>query len=228
MKVCTANIKNNPDMPDWQVRSDMRKIKAWKWFNVIGWQEIGEAADHRAIDSVFASSRFYHLFKHKELAVTVRRVTWTVLEDYYVAAHGGMAGVSPNRGMTVDKMKQRVTGKLLAVINTHFVSGAWYGEHSHQTWRRDHWNIHWAKLKTEIEKLNNEGYTVITLGDFNRHRSDMEKLTPTTFWAAFHGYDHIIVSPASAGTKVQVVKKGVYRHHLFTDHAPVFANLALS
>lgn len=224
MIVGTSNIKDNPDMADWQVRADIREIKDWKRWTVLGWQEIGDPADHHALEAIYAPSLFHQLYRRRELAVTVRN-TWQVLSHDWTQTHAGMAGVSPDRGYTTTVLRNRITRRRVGFVNTHLVSGAWYGEHDHQAWRQVKWNEHWAAMAQHVRVLNAMQLTTVVVGDFNRHRSDMKPLVPGATWAAYHGYDHIIVCPAAKGLKVRVAGHGAYPGKLNTDHQPVFADL---
>lgn len=228
LKVLTANIKDNPDMPDAHVRSDLQKIRRWRpGVQFAGFQEIGDPADHRNVSNAFSRLRgFRQLFWHRQTPIVVRYLMWSVLDRYWVKAHSGMHGVSPSRGFSVTLNQHRLQRWKFAFIDSHFVSGAWYGSHTNQAWRREKWVEHFNELQDHIEQLNADGYTVVVLADWNRHQEDIPRLTPTSFLAATnHYYDHIYVCPSSGGVKLQVAAEAVMTSHLYTDHNPVFAAL---
>lgn len=236
VKVLTANIKDNPDMPDAHVRYDLRKIYSWLMKNRLrrgrihfaGFQEIGEQADHRAINAAFNLAKGYRqFFLHRQTPIVVRTVLWQVVDRYWIRTHAGLAGISPSRGYSVTLNQHRVwRSKKLAFIDSHFVSAAWYGDHARQTWRREKWIEHFDEMREHIKTLNSNGWTVIVLADWNRHEKDVPEITPTTFLAATNGYyDHIYVCPSSNGIKLKKVSSDVCREFLHTDHNPVFAKL---
>lgn len=233
MKIVSSNIRDNPDMPTWQVLQDIRKIYAWMTgWTVAFWQEIGDPSDHEAINRSFSGARgFTQLFSRKQTPISLKTRVWKVVEHYWNQTNAGIAGITPNRGFSVAIIRHRLRRFLpsLAVINTHFVSGAWYGDHDHKQLRQDLWISHWKELQSEIKRMNEAGLTVILGGDFNRHASDIPKFTPNQFYAVSHNYDHIIVCPGKGNAvKVSVTSRKTLTASLHTDHNPVMADLALS
>lgn len=227
MKIFSANIKDNPDMPDAHVEHDMRAIRGWQRGWAAGfWQEIGERADHADINEVFGRGRgFSQYIAAHQTPVTVRSAMYQVLDAYWVMTHKGLAGVSPDRGYSVVIVKHRIWGYTLALIGTHFVSGAWYGEHSRQPWRRNKWNLHFAAMAGEINALNYRNISVVFGGDFNRKGQDIPKFTPQQVWGIHHGYDHIGICPAHNGAKVTLLKNRVFEGNVYTDHKPIMVKL---
>jgi hypothetical protein len=233
MKVGTANIQNTPDLAAWKVRADVLTI--WRWMRgwvLFGWQEIGEEADDRAIKNVFSWARGYrHLFFKRATPISVRRTVWAVTDHYWNRAHGGMAGISPNRGYSVALLKHRLRlrGLTLAFICTHMVSKAWSDpDASHKSWRRARWIEHWAEMTEHIAKLNSQGITAIVVGDLNINLDELRPMLPANAKVVAHNwYDYIIVFEAAKGIDVTVKSEGHYKGKMHTDHNPVYANLDL-
>lgn len=229
MKVFSANIKNNPDMPDAHVRHDIRKIKQWmKRWDVGFWQEIGEDEDHRAIKDIFKRLYFYHLFPGRPTPITVRKSRWKVLETIHYVAHTGKAGVSPNRGFSVAILQHRWLRFQIAVICTHFVSKAWSDPNaSHKDWRQARWLEHFSELQSVVMSLNARGISTLVAGDWNRRKEEIEKMTPDQKWLVSDWYDHIAWCPAPNDLVIDVKKRRVYTDPLYTDHDPVAAVFSL-
>lgn len=232
MRVTSANIRNNPDMSPDQVRHDVRAVRDWQRpGHVVFWQEIGERADHRAIARAFPLALSWRqLFDQRQTPISLRTLSWSVSDHWYVRTHGGRGGVTPARGFGVVLVRHRRHRELppVALIGTHFISGAWYGHHSFQEWRRDRWREHFAALDDQVGSLNAEGVSVVVGGDWNRRRTDIVRFTAAQLWAVSHGYDHVAVCPAKDGAVAHITASDVMDRAVYTDHKPVRCDITWS
>jgi Endonuclease/Exonuclease/phosphatase family len=230
VRLVSVNIRNNPDMSRAQVRADVAAVRRWSApADVVFWQEIGDVSDHRAIRRVFNLARgFRHLFGQRQTPISLRVTRWRILDSYYVKTHPGLAGITPARGFAVVLVASRRDPSVrVALIGTHFISGAWYGNHSRQDWRRDRWREHWHALDDEVADLHAQGLTVVVGGDWNRKRPDIPLFASRQRWAVSHWYDGIVVCPAPGGT-VTVTEGRICPLDLHTDHRPVLTDIDLS
>lgn len=180
MKFAYANIKNNPDMEDDQVRSDIRKVGSLA--GLIGWQEIGEGADHKALEQTLDKG-WDHLFDDLAIPVSFQTDEWKVKWTKEVKTHGGKAKVTPPRFVVGACLARRDDPeKKIVYCNTHYISGAWSSPPKDpMPWRRDMWKQHYGIMQDLIKGWVNDGeHTVITVGDFNR--KDVPKFMDSQKW----------------------------------------------
>jgi len=212
--VVTANIQDNPDLSDAQVRADVTITKGLG--DLIGYQEIGEDADHVAVDQVLGSG-WTTLFDNRATPVAYVTEHYKATAWAAVKMHDGKANVSPARYYCwVDLTPMNPGIAPFTMLNTHFVSGAWTnpGQSSEQ-WRKDMWNESFSLVRDFIVAKNRAGKTVVATGDFNN--PDMGKFTSTQTTVAHQYYDYIIVCPAPEGAVL--TKKGDARWtNLNSDH----------
>lgn len=147
----------------------------------IGWQEIGEedpcggTCEIDSIHSRFPSANDWTT--HRPAGQTPNGGTEIVKvpitskgsSDFVARAEfasPGWSGVSPTRFVTVARYKDRG----LAMLNTHFIAGAWSCK-SDVAKRKDYWHQAWKVLKAEVQKEHDLGRNVIVTGDLNRPRA---------------------------------------------------------
>lgn len=211
----TANIQDNPDLSDSQVRADVTTCKGLG--NLISFQEIGEDADHTAVDQILGPD-WVTLFDGRETPLCFPAKMYQVLSSQAVKMHDGKSGVSPSRYYCYARLAP--TNENIATftaISTHFVSGAWTnpGQEAEQ-WRKDMWNKSYGMVQSFIKQENVAGRDVLVMGDFNN--PDMRPFTPEQRTVAHQKYDYIIVCPANPST-TDLHKKGDARWvSLHSDH----------
>jgi hypothetical protein len=220
VRIVTANIKNNPDMPDTAVRADMREVAPLG--GIVLFQEIGEPEDHLAIDAAFAPRRWHHLHRDLAIPILIKRRHWKVLDVGFELMHHGKAGASPNRYIAWAVIRRRglrarLRGlKPIVVMNTHFVSGAWNAKDKrHKDWRKVVWNLHWSKMRDRVLEFCRQGYTVIFGGDFNR--IEVQKFHASQQWLHSHGIDKIGYVEGIGGSTIEDLDSHV-RTDLYSDH----------
>lgn len=231
MFLTTLNIKNNPDMPRRFVTADARYAKQLgrpRPWRVVLHQEIGEPEDHADVRATYGPA-WQHVGVSTPNPLALTR-TWRVLEAGVEHLHGGLQKVSPSRMVTWAVVQPRRPHRAVApivVTNAHYVSGAFsHPGQRGEEWRDDHWNAGHVIHGVLVRQFNAEGLTVVGGGDLNR-RGDIPDLSPTCWWVAAAGYDHLYVSEAKGGTRVRVRRTATHRAGLHTDHPAVSAVLDL-
>jgi hypothetical protein len=167
----------------------------------IGWQEIGEgdpcggSCEIDSIHSRFASGNSWTTHRpagqrpDKGWETVKVPITSKGSSDFVVRAEfasPGWSGVSPTRFVTVVRYKDRG----LAVLNTHFIAGAWSCK-SNVAKRKDYWQQAWNVLKAEVKKEHDLGRNVIVTGDLNRPRGQ-NSCNPAWKPASLHAQAEII------------------------------------
>lgn len=184
-------------MPDAQVRADVRECKGLG--NLIGWQEIGEDADHRAVEEELGAG-WVTLFGGRETPLSYDSRLYSHSHAEAVKMHDGKEGVSPSRYYCHARFTPTHPGiaRFTALV-THFVSGAWTnpGQEA-EAWRQDMWVRSFDKVQSFVKAENAAGRDVLLLGDFNN--PDMAKFTSDQRTVAHQKYDYVIVCPANPET----------------------------
>lgn len=222
----TANIRNLPNLTRSQERHDLGLVKALG--SVVLWQEIAEANDVADLRATLPS--WTHVHTDTECPISVWTSKWDVVEKGQALLHGGMKGVSPHRVATWAVLQRKGHNVApFAVVNTHFVSGAF----THPGQVAEEWRVHaWTKaqdgLADVVAMLNGKGYTVVGGGDFNRTGS-FPGFSSSHRWLVNGGFDHLYASEVPTGLQVRVGATGsLGKPHLFTDHAARWALLHLT
>lgn len=226
--VVSANIKDNPDLAPAQVQHDTKVVA--KLGGLIGWQEIGEVADHKAVDQACPPKNWYHEFRSLAVPVSVKKRYWTVVGSGSVKTHNGKAGVSPTRYVVWVVLRRKGKAQKIAVVNTHYVSGAWNSKpKAAKQWRQDMWKIHWKKQQEIIADLLSQNISVLGTGDFNRVKVDKFFAQQVWLVGGTSGIDKVYYINAEHGVRFRKGKKqGKYDGKVFTDHKPCYAEVTLT
>lgn len=225
MRVVSSNIKSNPLMRKGKVLSDLRDLFAFA--GVLMLQEISPAYYKRALRSVFGSAQWYVKGIGTECPIVLSKRAWEVLDVHVALAHKGKATASPNRYIVVVLARRLGTNKIVAFVNTHYVSGAWNGKFkTFKKWRQRMWTNHWLLEAEIVSILVAHGITVIGSGDFNRLHSTIQKFHPDMKWLGTHGIDGSFVVHAQGGALVVFNQKDIVQD-LNTDHPAVVSHVSL-
>ncbi|GMU03509.1 hypothetical protein KH5H1_76310 [Corallococcus caeni] len=148
----------------WHGQADMTPLA-----DVIGWQEVDTAEGHNKLGALENYNHFRpgedRLDARNSIAISWRKNKFEKTGDGSRLTHGGEAGVTPARFVNWVVLKNLTTGAKLAFINTHYISGAWNGEHPE---RQERWRTHNAVVREVVAELLGRGLPVVLVGDFNR------------------------------------------------------------
>lgn len=137
--------------------------------DVIGWQEVDTDEGHTKLDALEYYDHFRpgagRLDARNSIAISWRKNKYEKTGEGSRLTHGGEAGVTPSRFVNWVVLKNKDTGAKLAFINTHYISGAWNGEHPE---RQERWRTHNAVVREVVAELLSRGLPVVLVGDFNR------------------------------------------------------------
>lgn len=228
LTIMSWNEKDNPDLPDHQVRADARRVKRRAEGHgpvIIGAQEFGERQDHRSVMDVFGRIRYGQVAPNEATPIIYNRRRLEVLDWGYVRCHGGIARVTPHRGFTQAQFRYRFrrTVEPFWVFATHLISKPTMNQQ-----RGKLWLLHIEKMAATIAATAAQtGQDIYVVGDFNRHTTP--SLHPRQRVLVDHWLDHVIWVPGQGhGSKVKVDQTFVMHGDLFTDHQPIGARLLVN
>lgn len=222
IKIGTWNERDNPDLPDRQVRSDARRVKArFRGASIIGCQEIGEAQDHRALHEVFGV-RWRQVAKGQATPLLFNAIRFQLLARAYVQTHGGIAHVSPHRGYVKGLFSVPLPNSIAPwwVYNTHLISKPGSSAERLRLWRK-----HIRMMREDIADQHRDGRDIFVTGDFNVTRAPL--LHNDQRVLAHHWLDSIIYIPGTVGNRVKVLDTFHVLGDLFTDHRPIGVTLRI-
>ncbi|MFP2958413.1 endonuclease/exonuclease/phosphatase family protein [Myxococcus sp. 1LA] len=137
--------------------------------DIIGWQEVENAEAHNKLEGLEHYNHFRpgeeRLAARNSIAISWRKNKFEKTGDGSRLTHGGTAGETPSRFVNWVVLKHKETGAKLAFINTHYISGAWNGQHPD---RQERWRTHNAVVREVVAELLGRGLPVVLVGDFNR------------------------------------------------------------
>lgn len=208
LRVCTANIQHTPDMPDWKVRADAKKVRSR--CDLVLWQEIRERADHRAIQGrgwrstpygkggVPVSWRTAKLAKAG--AARIVRVSSPTPR-----CSNGRPSYNPSRYVGLQQLRVRSTGQRFTAASLHFPQRRTC--RTADTQRR--WQAAFANTRAQLPRG-----AVVVGGDWNRREHEIRGMRAGQHWVtpAPRSLDHVFVS----GTGWRTVSK--FSLNLHSDH----------
>jgi exonuclease III len=140
--------------------------------DVIGWQEVDSTEGHNKLDALTGYEHFQpgagRLDARNSIAISWRRGRFEMTGNGSRLTHGGEAEVTPARFVNWVVLKDKQTNAKLAFINTHYISGAWNGEHPE---RQERWRTHNQVVREVVADLLSRDLPVVLVGDFNRDLS---------------------------------------------------------
>lgn len=209
LRICTVNIQNTPDMPDWKVRADAREAR--QHCDLVLYQEIRERADHRALQAAGWKTTGYRKVGGVPIAWRTSRLSQVThsriirVSDPTPSCANGPS-YNPARYITVITLKLRGTSKRLNVVDLHFPQRR---TKCHQATTTRRWSQAYANTKAALPS----GALVIG-GDWNRRESEIR---PMTRWHWItdgpRSFDHVAV----ARSGLRVITK--FSRNLYSDHA---------
>jgi len=211
LRVCTANIQNTPDMPDHQVREDVRT--AARSCDLVLWQEIGERSDYRAVRE--ALGRPWATTRRTAGGVPISWRTARLrgagepealrVSDPTPRCPDGSPSYNPARWVTLAPLQLRDTGQRFTALSLHYPQ--------RNGCRREHRADRWRQAWTTTREHLPAGPLVIG-GDWNRREPEIPAMT-RWHWTtpAPRALDHIAV----ARTGWRVTHK--FTRRLNSDHS---------
>lgn len=133
--------------------------------DVIGWQEVDTPAGRAKVKALAGYATFIPDGALSAIPISWRKDRFELVVAGATRTHPGRAGVTPDRGYSRARLRDRQTGEVLTFVNTHFISGAWSAPRPDTDWRRARWNEHLTELAAFVASLEGR---VVLVGDFNR------------------------------------------------------------
>jgi endonuclease/exonuclease/phosphatase family metal-dependent hydrolase len=161
--------------------------------DVICWQEV---ALPQSKDKLVASLPGYDHYLEPGLPGQVptswRANRFSLLEADSTQAAPRVKSYSPPRYISRTVLMDRVTGRRVAIYNTHMVQGAWNRRHKpFKQMRQKNWREHAKVLRRELRRADAD-IPVLACGDFNRVRYlDLPGLDPIRRQGGQTGLDHL-------------------------------------
>lgn len=211
VRLCSANVQNTPDMPDAEVRADVRT--AARDCDLVLWQEIGEEADHRAVREVLGEGWRTSRLETRPSPISWRTARFRLagevreirVSDPTPRCADGSPSYNPARWITLAPLRVRSTGQKVTVVSLHFPQ--------RRTCRTADTRERWAQAYDATKAHLPDGPLVIG-GDWNRREDAVPAMT-TWHWTtrAPDSLDHIAI----ARTRWTVARK--FTRPLNSDHA---------
>lgn len=140
--------------------------------DVIGWQEVDSDEGHSKLGALENYDHFRpgenRLDARNSIPISWRRNKYEKTGDGSRMTHKGEEKVTPSRFVNWVVLKNKESGAKLAFVNTHYISGAWNGEHPE---RQERWRTHNGVVREVVADLLARGLPVVLVGDFNRSLS---------------------------------------------------------
>ena len=177
-QVTPANIKDFPDIPEWQTLHEMVLTGQQTKGGVILWQAVMDSDDEGSLRTL---AGWYHYVENKvpaNVPISWDSERWVLVESGYKMLHHGVAGWSANRFIQYVVLRRRFrNGKLggqIAFVNAHFIPAVFSPKRrGTKGWARA--RIEWYKGKKAlialVAELAARGIPVMGGGDYNRRNS---------------------------------------------------------
>lgn len=211
LRVCTVNIQNTPDMPDWKVRADARESR--QVCDLVLYQEIRERADHRALQADGWKTTGYREVGGVPIAWRTSRLKAVTHSRLIKVSRptprcaDGRPSYNPARYVTEITLRVRGTSQRVSVMSLHFPQR---GRH---TCRPSITDQRWREAYSNTKAALSPGALVIG-GDWNRRESEIR---PMTRWHWITDGSRTLDHTAVARTHWRVVDK--FSRRLHSDHA---------
>lgn len=235
--VTLANVKDFPDIPAEQTRHEINLTAAQTRGGVILWQEVRKASDDKWLRALSsggkAGSWGHYIVDHPDTNVPI---SWDLgrfdlVAGYTSKLHAGDERVCNPRFVNVVILDPRLERLApFAVVDVHFVAGAWSDKHEHDGTlerRRELYGEGRENLRAVVRELIAGGYPVIGGGDHNRrlamqpkvlgHRLEVaEKVRRVQYHGAPNAIDYLWTING-AGHALDVVDRATLPRQ-YTDH----------
>jgi endonuclease/exonuclease/phosphatase family metal-dependent hydrolase len=208
LRVCAANIQNTPDMPDRRVRADAAEVRAH--CDVVLWQEIGERADHRAVQG-----RGWKSTRHRKGGVVVSWRTsrvaaaagasWVRVSSPTPRCANGRPSYNPARWIVRKPLRARATGQRFTAVSLHFPQ--------RRTCRTEDTRKRWSQAWTNTRRALPAGPVVVG-GDWNRREGEIRGMLRGQHWITPRprALDHVMVARSGWLVRARISRD------LWSDH----------
>lgn len=147
--------------------------------------------------------------ENKSVVIAVRRSVIKVTSKQWFRAHGGVAGITPSRGVLLVRGVVRATGEEISLIDEHRINNSWKRHARFLKLRRILWRKHTDLTERIIAREHAAGRRIVAGGDLNtiRSMSGYEGLKE-----AGHHLDRLGVSPELRLSNVEVLSRSGSDH----------------
>lgn len=208
LRVCSVNIQNTPDLPDWKVRADASEAR--RHCDLVLWQEIRERADHRAIQGQGWRSTAYGKggvpvsWRTSKLAKDSAAQIIRVSRPTPPCANG--PSYNPSRYIGLVRLKVRATGQRFTAVSLHYPQRR---TKCYQSITSSRW---WDAFRNTRAHLPRGA--VVVGGDWNRREPEIPDQIRGQHWVSPspRALDHTYI----ARTGWQVASR--FTRDLYSDH----------
>lgn len=211
--IAAANIRHTPLLKPWQVRHDMRLVRAVA--DIVLWSEIRTYYLPILLALFRRAAGWKTRGRSRETPITMRG--WRVLEVDKIRLHRGRIGAGPARWL-VRVLAEPLDGSCRPVVfyATHLVAGAWNPKHKPwKKWRVMVWERSWAMIARMIAADVDEGHTVVAAADWNR--LEVLPFVQGFRWLASAGLNKIGLVAGDAPVEV-LDRRVLHDSEVETDH----------
>lgn len=222
MRIAIAPGKNFPDMPPRFVRADAKEMR--EHAGIIGLTETQPGEDTPHVIKGLGEG-WTVTSPNVSCPIAVKTTNWEVVSasanDYRVEH---LYREDPHRATPLVIVKSRRKPALhpVAVISMHLIVGA-YNKGPGPVQRRMHWQQQYDQGRNIARRLNEKGYTVFFMGDFNYRPLRTMDTMPGFRWLIVDGVSGIGVVEGN----VKVRLTGSHTVNLHSDHDMLVANVGL-
>lgn len=211
--IAAANIRHTPLMRPWQVRHDVRLVRAVA--TVVAWSEIRTFYLPILLLLLRRTDGWRTRGRRREVPISLKH--WRVLEVDTIRLHRGRVGAGPARYL-LRVLAEPLDGSCSPVVfmATHLVAGAWNAKPKPwKRWRVMVWERSWARIARTIAADVDEGHTVVVAGDWNR--LEVLPFVHGFRWLAAAGLNKIGLVAGDAPVEI-IDRRVLHDEEVETDH----------
>lgn len=197
------------------------KARFTAFAGIIGWQEVTDRRDRAKLKRQLGRGYRHYIPVTDEAAAVP--ISWRARNFRYITSrsvkvHRGREHVTPSRWINVVHLRQKLTGRRVVVINTHFISEAFKRGSSHRLWRVRKWHKHRTALYRVISQVRQRrpGTPIVVVGDVNRNGYfdfRHQALRPLRLGPGSHPVDHMYAGQPARGMCVERLSKAGSDHY---------------
>lgn len=190
----------------------------------VGWQEISEGdTDEPAMIAQSFGDAYDNAFLNDDASYRVPisvPTPWHVINSQKTFVHGGIANVSPPRWINEVVVEHgQVPGLKFALINTHYLHGAYNGDNNPDL--RDEWDLHKKTHRERVMAHHDKGHLVIWTADTNNLNYDQATGQPNEGKVVSTGIDRIDWLPGDGAVQLDLLGTSVVQMNVDDHNARV-------